>query len=189
MRADAERNRQRILETARTVITRDGLSVPVAEIARQAGVGTGTVCRHFPAKEDLYEAILGLVTAEIAEHGRKLGTGGEPGETFFAFFDFMVERAGVNLGLRQAMSGAAFDLQRAGAQEGDEVSVVTQNLLSAAQSAGAVRADLTVGDVRALLVGCSARPQGPADPEARQRMVDIAVQGMRNRTDPRSAEA
>jgi AcrR family transcriptional regulator len=56
LRADARRNRARVLEAAAQVFAAEGLSVPVHEIARRAGVGTGTVSRHFPAKEDLYEA-------------------------------------------------------------------------------------------------------------------------------------
>ena len=181
LRADAQRNLERILASARVLFAERGPSAQMEDIAAHAGVGIGTLYRRFPTKEALYEAILGLMAADAAEHGRNLRTTGEPAEAFFAFFSFLVERAGVNLGLRQALSGAGFDLQRAGAQEGDDVTVVTQDLLTAGQLAGAVRGDLTVGDVRAFVVGCSARPQSPADPEARRRMIDIASQGMRSR--------
>jgi len=58
LRADARRNRARVMEVAAEIFTTEGLSVPVHEIARRAGVGTGTVSRHFPTKEHLFAAIL-----------------------------------------------------------------------------------------------------------------------------------
>ena len=58
LRADAQRNRARVLEVAAEIFAAEGLSVPVHEIARRAGVGTGTVSRHFPTKEELFAAVL-----------------------------------------------------------------------------------------------------------------------------------
>ncbi|MGW6144858.1 TetR/AcrR family transcriptional regulator [Streptomyces sp. NPDC055140] len=179
MRADAQRNRQRILETAREVFSRDGLSVPVAEIARRAGVGTGTVSRHFPTKESLYEAIARMLTAELADEACRLADTRDPAEAFFDFFAYLVDRVRKNRGLTEGMSGAGFDIPSAVTDESRRLAAAEAALLAAAQRAGSVRADLAVADMRALMVGCVAREQDATDPKVRRRMIDIASTGMR----------
>src|SRR5690348_5744892 len=85
MRADGVRNRRKVLETAKAVFAAEGLSVPVAEIARRAGVGTGTVSRHFPTKEALYQAIvLEQVEALVARAAHL---------DFFAYLEHLVDVA------------------------------------------------------------------------------------------------
>ena len=72
LRADAARNRARVLEVAYDTFAAEGLSVPIDEIARRAGVGAGTVYRHFPTKEDLYRAVVEDRIADIVDEGREL---------------------------------------------------------------------------------------------------------------------
>jgi AcrR family transcriptional regulator len=93
MRADAQRNRARVLEEATAAFADEGLSVPVAEIARRAGVGTGTVSRHFPTKESLYEAIVLSRVEEIVGRAHQLIATRDPGAAFFEYFAYMVEQA------------------------------------------------------------------------------------------------
>src|SRR3984885_11301949 len=90
LRADARRNRARVLEVAAQVFAAEGLSVPVHEIARRAGVGTGTVSRHFSAKEDLYEAILLSRMEQLARQADALARTEDPGTAFFTFFGTLV---------------------------------------------------------------------------------------------------
>ena len=85
LRADAERNRRQILEVAETVFAAEGLAVPIDEIARRAGLGVGTLYRHFATKEELFSAIL-VTRMEVAtEHARTALAEGAPGEAFFGF--------------------------------------------------------------------------------------------------------
>ena len=70
LRADAARNRARVLEVAYETFAADGLAVPIDEIARRAGVGAGTVYRHFPTKEDLYKAVVEDRIGNIVDEGR-----------------------------------------------------------------------------------------------------------------------
>src|SRR3954465_3518559 len=91
----------------------EGPTVPVAEIARRAGVGTGTVSRHFPTKEMLYEAIVLERVGEIAEQARRLRATLSPGDAFFAFVAYMVDQAAANRGLAEAIGGDGFDIEAA----------------------------------------------------------------------------
>jgi AcrR family transcriptional regulator len=179
LRADARRNRARILETAINAFAENGLSVSVHEIARRAGVGTGTVSRHFPTKEALYEAIVLTRVEEMVEHGRRLAATLEPGPAFFAFFTYMVEQGTTDQGLAEALAGAGFDIDGAVSRAEHDLPALENELLGRAQEAEAVRKDIDIADVKALVVGCLARERGPAAPQARQRMIDIATAGLR----------
>src|ERR1700739_2192398 len=90
LRADAARNRARVLEVAYETFAAEGLSVPIDEIARRAGVGAGTVYRHFPTKADLFRAVVEDRIRRIVEEGRALLAAGDPGEALFKFLRSMV---------------------------------------------------------------------------------------------------
>src|SRR5258708_13405708 len=85
LRADGVRNRARVLEVAYETFAAEGLGVPIDEIARRAGVGAGTVYRHFPTKEDLFRAVIGDRIEGIVEDGRAVLASGDPGEALFTF--------------------------------------------------------------------------------------------------------
>src|ERR1700692_3315428 len=99
LRADAARNRARVLETAYQTFAAEGLSVPIDEIARRAGVGAGTVYRHFPAKEDLVEAVIADQMQRIIDGGHALLEADKPGEALFTFLRAAVEWSATNRGL------------------------------------------------------------------------------------------
>jgi AcrR family transcriptional regulator len=180
LRADAARNRAKVLEVAVEVFASEGLSVPIHEIARRAGVGTGTVSRHFPTKEALFEAIVGNFVAGLAHQARTLAATEEPGEAFFRFLAVMVETATVNQGLADALAGAGFDVEAAATSGGqDDVMAALRDLLSAAQRAGAVRSDIDAADAKALVVGCLCRNPTPTDPAPRTRLLAIISAALR----------
>jgi AcrR family transcriptional regulator len=176
LRADAQRNRERILQVAFAAFAAEGLSVSVHEIARRAGVGTGTVSRHFPTKESLFEAIVRSRAEWLAAQAAGLAGSADPGAAFFEFFDLFVEEGAVNRGMAEALAEAGFATRSGGL---DLMSALNDLLLSA-QRAGAVRGDADVDDVKALIMGCLARTPTGADPAARTRMTQIAAQGLRN---------
>src|SRR5262245_61907213 len=112
MRADAARNRARVLEVAYETFAADGLGVPIDEIARRAGVGAGTVYRHFPTKEDLYRAVVEDRIRSIADMGRALLVEGKPGEALFTFLRSMVLLWGAtDRGLSEALAGLGIDVK------------------------------------------------------------------------------
>jgi AcrR family transcriptional regulator len=183
LRADARRNRARILEVAFEAFASDGLSVPVQEIARRAGVGTGTVSRHFPTKESLFEAILLSRAGQLVDEAARLARSDDPGAAFFEFFSLVIAEGSANLGLAEALAGAGFDFENRG---GLGVMGALNDLLARAQRAGAVRADVDAMDVKALISGCLARAPKTADLATRDRMISIARQGLRNALSGRS---
>ena len=87
LRADAQRNRTRILDAAEVVFAAEGIEVPVDTIAEKAGVGVGTLYRHFPTKEKLCEAILLERLAGLTEDARAQADAADPGAAFFGFLE------------------------------------------------------------------------------------------------------
>jgi AcrR family transcriptional regulator len=179
LRADARRNRARILQVAFEAFAAEGLSVPVAEIARRAGVGTGTVSRHFPTKESLFEAILLDRAEHLAGQAERLAAAGDPGDAFFDFFSLVIAEGAANRGMAEALAGAGFDLDATTRRTGLDMMGALDELLAHAQRAGAVRGDIDVADVKALITGCLARTPAAADPAARDRIISIIRQGLR----------
>jgi AcrR family transcriptional regulator len=181
LRADARRNRARILAVAVDAFATEGLSVPVQEIARRAGVGTGTVSRHFPTKEALFEAILLSRAGQLTEEATRLLDAADPGAAFFGFFARLIAAGAANLGLAEALTGAGYDLDEATRRDGVDPMTALARLLARAQQAGAVRPDVDAADVKALIGGCLARAAAAPDQATLDRMVDIARQGLENR--------
>jgi AcrR family transcriptional regulator len=178
LRADARRNRARILAVAMEAFATEGLSVPVQEIARRAGVGTGTVSRHFPTKEALFEAILLSRAGQLTQEASRLMDAADPGAAFFEFFALVIAEGAANLGLAEALTGANYDLDEAVRRDGVDPMTALGLLLARAQRAGAVRPDVETADVKALISGILARASGPADPAVLDRMVSIARRGL-----------
>jgi AcrR family transcriptional regulator len=179
LRADAQRNRARVLQVAAQTFAEEGLSVPVHEIARRAGVGTGTVSRHFPTKESLFAAVLLDRMEQLVRMAGELAAEKDPGEAFFAFFALMVEEGAANKGLVDGLAGAGFDFQAAAADAASDVMGAWKGLLQGAQDTGVVRADADIADVKALLTGCLDRERHPPDADARTRMLAIVHEGLR----------
>lgn len=184
MRADAVRNRAKVLDAAREAFAVEGLAVPLDEIARRAGVGAGTVYRHFPTKEALFEAVIAdrlLVLAEDAE--ARLASDGDPAEEFFGFFAATIEDAEAKADLAQALAGTALqpETQRAAARMTEGVRL----LLERAQRAGSVRGDVTAEDLHALAVGAMAAEKRASEKRAlnpgteRGKLTRIICDGLR----------
>ena len=166
LRADAARNRARVLEVAYDTFAAEGLSVPIDEIARRAGVGAGTVYRHFPTKEDLYRAVVEDRIGSIVDEGRALLDTGEPGEALFAFLRSLVlEWGATDRGLADALAGLGIDIKAAMPEVEDAFADMLGELLLAAQGAGTVRRDV---DLRRR-GGDPGRSPGDAGQQPRRR--------------------
>jgi AcrR family transcriptional regulator len=179
LRADARRNRERVLQTAFDAFATEGLSVSVHEIARRAGVGTGTVSRHFPTKEALFEAVFVSRVERLVATARQLSEAEDAGAAFFSFFAAIVAAGAANRGLADALTGAGFDIKTAASEPGRDVMSSLRGLLSRAQQAGSVRHDIDTADVMALVTGCLARELDPTLPAARDRLISVIREGLR----------
>jgi AcrR family transcriptional regulator len=178
LRADAARNRARVLETAYETFAAEGLSVPIDEIARRAGVGAGTVYRHFPTKEDLFRAVVDSRIRRIIDLGRGLLDDPGPGEALFAFLRSMVlDWGATDQGLVDALAGLGIDVDSVAPDADAAFRSLLGELLVAAQCAGAVRDDVDVPEIKALLVGCQAM-QG-YDKARAERVTDVVIDGLR----------
>ena len=153
LRADARRNRERLLSVARTAFAAEGLSVPLDEIARRAGVGPGTLYRHFPTKEALFEAIVHDRLRQIQEEARARGASADPEDALFAFIDRVVADAGPKQDLIDALASAGVDISPSVAAVAAGIRDEIGHLLARAQQSGAVRPDITIDDLMALLSG------------------------------------
>jgi AcrR family transcriptional regulator len=176
LRADARRNRERVLDVAREVFAAEGVAVPIDEIARRAGVGIGTVYRHFPNKEALFEAIVLQRVGLVTDGARAAAGAGDPTESFFAFFRRMIEMGAVN---KVLIEGLIVD-RAAVIAASRELLAALGDLLGLAQQAGGVRADISVADLKALMIGTVAMErQGGSGPAG--SMVAIVCDGLRAR--------
>ena len=181
-RADAVRNRARVLEAARAAFAAEGLAVPLDEIARRAGVGAGTVYRHFPTKEALFEAVIADQLAALAEDAEaRAAGGGDPGEQFFTFFATVIEDGTRKADLADALTSAGVRLRQETLASAGRLQQALAALLEGAQRAGAVRPDVDTMDLHALAAGALAaerkRASGPdAEPG---RLTRIIADGLR----------
>jgi AcrR family transcriptional regulator len=176
LRADAAKNRERILAAAEATFTAEGVSAPIDAVAQRAGVGVGTVYRHFPTKEALFEAIVTARLDDLCEMTRQLTEDVPPDEAVFSFLREFGRQASAKQDLFDAMDAAGLDIKSACAASVDELTRGIDLLLEQAKSAGAVRHDVVTGEVMALIVGACHSKQ---DDLVCQRMVEIVCDGIR----------
>jgi len=180
LRADAERNRQRVLEVAQAVFAAEGLAVPIDEIARRAGLCVGTLYRHFPTKEALFEAIvIGRMQALVDEARACLGAK-EPGEAFFGLLGRMIQEGALKRDFIDALAGTGFDVARALGGIKKELHATLEQLLKRAQRAKAVRRDVDIRELMALVMGAfTALERLGVDARGRERLLAIVIDGLR----------
>lgn len=175
-RADAQRNRRKVLETADRLFAERGTAVSLGEIATAAGVGAGTVYRHFPTKDALLATVLDRRLRQLQEYGAAMVARDDPEEAFFAYLGFLTDRALANRAICEALAGRG-DWREPSKLEGHcVIDAPLATLLRRAQRAGAVRADLDAEDVRALLSGGVAMA---ATTERARRLADVLWDGLR----------
>jgi AcrR family transcriptional regulator len=150
LRADAVRNRARILEAAEVVFAAEGIEAPVDTIAEKAGVGVGTLYRHFPTKEKLCEAILLDRLAALTADARALADAADPAAAFFDFLHHFADEGAAKRDLIVAVMGAGVQFELSAAEVKEELREAVGVLLTRAQSVGAVRPDVTADAVLSL---------------------------------------
>jgi AcrR family transcriptional regulator len=176
VRADAVRNRERVLSAAREAFARDGLDVPIDAIARAAGVGAGTVHRHFPTKETLYAAVLTDRMMQMVD----LAQSYTDSEGIYRFLDQFPKHGAGNRALSQALIRGGIDVQAELAAQSAALTRAVAELLRIAQNAGTARIDITPDDVLALLGAIHlAGARATADASASERMLAVLRDGLR----------
>jgi AcrR family transcriptional regulator len=180
LRADARRNRARLLEAAEVVFAAKGSTASTEEIASRAGVGIGTLFRHFPTKEALIEAILVTRVARLAEEADNLATKGDAATAFFAYFTLTVVEAETKKMYTDLLADNVIDIRAVAPELYQRLRHGVGTLLAHAQEAGTVRTDIGVSEVMALLVGAiQAIENARADRELRDRILAVFLDGLR----------
>ena len=174
LRADAERNRRRLLDAAQALFRERGLDVGVAEIAQRAGVGRGTLFRNFPTKQDLVAAIVIERMREATEYGRTLLDAPDADEALFGFLQEIVGRQQLDRCLFDAVAETFLANQEIRAAHAEIVTGLDE-LLTRAKQAGAVRGDVGAMDVLMLVKGAceAASAFASSEPGVVTRQLDL----------------
>jgi AcrR family transcriptional regulator len=178
LRADALRNREKVLMAAREAFAACGYGVPLDEIAARAGVGPGTVYRHFPSKEELFEAVVAARVQDLIDDARGRAATADPGHAFFGFLGKIRQEAAAKRDLPDAITIA-------GSMQ-EDLHAALDVLLRRAQQAGAVRPDITTPDLIVLLKGLlrsiNDAPPSTSGPALSDRLLAVVTDGLRPRS-------
>jgi AcrR family transcriptional regulator len=178
MRADAQRNYAKLLSAASAAFTESGADdVSLEEIARRAGVGIGTLYRHFPTRLALQEGVFRNQVETVCARGRELAEAPSPGEAFAAWLRVLAGFLATKRGLSHALISTLGKDSEVISSCGQAMRTTVEQLLTRAQKAGAVREDLTGMEVMRLMHGIGVAVEhapGEAD-----RMISLILDGMR----------
>ncbi len=180
MRADARRNRDRLVEVATGAFATDGLAVSLDEIARRAGVGPGTLYRHFPTKEALIEAVVHHRLIDLVDHARSLRSSSDPGGALIQFMDRLVVEAAPKRDLVDALTNAGVEVGEAVTAAAASLHAEIGRLLRRAQRHGTIRNDISTSELVALisgiLIAIQPRPDRHPNPH---KIIAIVRDGLR----------
>jgi len=180
LRADARRNRCRILEAAEAVFTSKNMAASTEEGAAAAGVGIGTVFRHFPTKNALLEALLVSKLCRLVHEAESLSSSEDPRAALFAFFTHMLEESSSKKAYSETLAAAGVDVRGATLETKKALGAAIGKLLTSAQRAGTVRKDVGVAELMALMAGAShAAEHATNSREIATRALQIIFDGLR----------
>ncbi|MFC3500557.1 TetR/AcrR family transcriptional regulator [Micromonospora krabiensis] len=179
LRADAQRNRQRLLDAAVRAFSQRGPEVTLESVARAAGVGIGTLYRHFPTREALVEAAYRNELGKLCDAAAELLEESPPDQALRIWMDRFVDYLATKRGMADALRLVIAAGTNPFAQSRDRLLAALGLLLEAATQAGSVRADVTAADVLTSLSGVSLAAGEPAQREQAGRLLDLLMDGLR----------
>ncbi len=179
IRTDAQRNRVRILEVAKEAFARSGANTSLDDVARQAGVGAGTLYRHFPTRDALLEAVYHTEVGKLAAAERELSEKLPPAEALRAwmllFVDYIAEKHIIAPALNTFVGGPSKLYESSRAQ----ITGAIEALVKRAIKSGDIRKDLDAFDLLRALIGVSNVASAPDWQQSAKRLVDILILGSR----------
>jgi AcrR family transcriptional regulator len=181
LRADAQRNHDRLLDTAVRAFSRDGPDVTLDAIAKEAGVGIGTLYRRFPTREALVEAAYRNELARLCDAVADLLQSVPPDEATRAWMDRFVDYITTKRGMADALRAVIASGGDPFAQSRDRLTGAITTLLHAGAAAGTLRPDIEPGDVLVSLSGLSLAAGEPAQRDQAGRLLDLLMDGLRYR--------
>jgi AcrR family transcriptional regulator len=181
LRADARRNRDRLLEVAVRAFSQDGPDVTLEGIAREAGVGIGTLYRHFPTREALVEAAYRNELARLCDAVPGLLAAQPADAALRAWMDLFVDYMTTKRGMYEALRAVVASGGNPFAESRDRLLGAVRALVDAAEADGAVRPGIDPGDVLASLSGLTLAAGQPDQRAQAGRLLDLLMDGLRYR--------
>jgi AcrR family transcriptional regulator len=178
-RADSLRNRERLLAAARTVFAAGGPAASLEAVARAAGVGIGTLYRHFPTRETLFEAVYRREVEQLVELAAQLGTDQPPLEALRQWMHANVAFVATKKGMSAALAVAIHASSDLAVYSMDRLGRALEKLLQRAVTAKAIRDDVGAEDILRTIVGLCYTHDKPGWQGNVRRLVDVFVDGMR----------
>ena len=178
-RADAERNRARVLEVAKEAFTRSGPDASLDDIAKQAGVGPGTLYRHFPSREALIEAVYRTEVEKLAAAERNFAETMPPIEALRAWMLLFVDYIATKKIISAALDTLVGDPKRVFGASYNQVWDAMRALVKRAVKSGDIRKDLDPIDLLRALIGVSNVSTSPDWQQSARRLVEILISGAR----------
>lgn len=181
-RVDSVRNRERVLEAARTVFSAGGPEASLEAVAQTAGVGIGTLYRHFPTREALFEAVYRREVQQLADLAERLKNAGPPIEALREWMRSFVRFVATKKGMSAALAFAVTKDSELFSYSSDLLMRAVGGLRDRAIAAGEIRGDISPEDLLRGLVGlCYAHEDQSGWQKAVLRLVDVFIDGLRNR--------
>ncbi|QHC22973.1 TetR/AcrR family transcriptional regulator [Streptomyces sp. GS7] len=179
LRADAQRNRDKILAAAVRVFTEEGLDAHFERIAKEAGVGSGTLYRNFPTREALIEAAYRNEVARLCDAVPGLLATMPPGEALRAWTRRFIDYATAKLGMADALRAVVASGANPYADSREMIQAALSSLMDAGVAAGVIRSDILPTDMFAALAGIALTSARPEQREQAERLLDLALDGLR----------
>lgn len=180
LRADARRNYERLVAEARVSFAAHGTDASLEDVARRAGVGIGTLYRHFPNRQSLMGAVFEDAVSDLLARSRELLHAPQPCTALVTWLREMVTHASEYRGLARALMAVPHDDTSALARCSGPIREAGGALLTRAQEAGAVRPDVEIGDLLQLTHAIALAAEGnPGDPELPGRLLTLTLQGLK----------
>ena len=183
-RSDAVRNRERVLEAAKTVFSAGGPDASLEAVARRAEVGIGTLYRHFPTREALFEAVYRREVDQLSELAEQLKSAAAPVDALRRWLRSNVELVATKKGMIAALALAVQSSSELYAYSFDRLTKAIGTLLDRAVAAGEIRADISPEDLLRALVGMCYLHDQPGWQSTVLRLLDVFVDGLRVHPDP-----
>jgi AcrR family transcriptional regulator len=186
-RADAVRNHERVLEAAKAVFSAGGPDASLEAVARRAGVGIGTLYRHFPRREALFEAVYRREVEQLAELAEELKADASPVEALRRWLRANVEFVATKKGMSAALALTVHGASELTAYSFERLTKAVGALLDRAVAAGEIRADISPEDLLRALVGMCYLHDQPGWQVSVLRLLDVFVDGLCLQPDARHA--
>jgi AcrR family transcriptional regulator len=180
-RADAIRNRERVLEAAKAVFSAGGPDASLEAVARRAGVGIGTLYRHFPTREALFEAVYRREVQQLSELAESLKSEPDPVDALRRWLRSNVEFVATKKGMSAALALTVQSSSELTAFSFDRLAKAVGALLDRAVAAGEIRSDISPEDLLRALVGMCYLHDQPGWQNSVVRLLDVFVDGLRVR--------